>query len=121
MAARRTWRTHSIWELVLHLTAELDYARGIIEVSAGPWSEGETTWPSVTDASSAAWNEAIEDLTRAHRALVRAVKQLDDSILDQKPVRVGGTFYKMLHGTLQHNIYHSGQIALLARQTVPED
>jgi hypothetical protein len=117
VAARRPrWSAHSIWDLVAHLTAELDYARAIVEGTAGPWVEGETTWPDITDTSEAAWKEAIKDLVNANRELVCAVKQLDDNILDKKPIHVRGPFYLMLHGTLQHNIYHAGQISLLTGQ-----
>jgi uncharacterized damage-inducible protein DinB len=42
--------------------------------------------------------------------------RLDDSILDKNPIRVRGPFYLMLHGTMQHSIYHAGQISLLAGQ-----
>jgi hypothetical protein len=32
LAARKPqWSAHSIWQLVLHLTAELDYARAVID------------------------------------------------------------------------------------------
>jgi hypothetical protein len=106
-AQRPRWSAHRIWDLVVHLTAELDYARAVIEGTAGPWNEGETTWPAVTDTSKAAWQETIKDLKRANRAFVRAVRQLDDAILDEKPIRVRGPFYLMLHGTMQHNVYHS--------------
>jgi hypothetical protein len=122
VAARRPgWSAHSIWDLVAHLTAELDYARAVIKGAAGPWVEGETTWPAIVDTSDAAWRKAIADLMRANRGLVRAVRQLDDAILDQKPVRVRGPFYLMLHGTLQHNIYHAGQISLLRGQMTPAE
>lgn len=107
---------HSIWDLVTHLTAELNYARTAIEGTAGPWIEGQTTWPPITDTSEAAWQQAINDLKHANRGLVRVVEQLDDAILDQNPIRTQGPFYVMLHGTLQHNVYHAGQIALLTRQ-----
>jgi hypothetical protein len=80
------WSAHSIWELVAHLTAELDYARAVIEGTAGPWVEGETTWPAITDTSGAAWQKAVQDLTRVNRAFVRAVERLDDAILDQQPI-----------------------------------
>ena len=110
------WSAHSIWDLVAHLTAELDYARKVIEGTAGSWIEGETTWPEIRDTSEAAWREAIAHLIAANRELVRAVKQLDDSILDERPIRVRGPYYTMLHGTMQHSIYHSGQISLLAGQ-----
>jgi hypothetical protein len=58
----------------------------------------------------------VAELTRANRALVRAVKQLDDVILNQNPVRVRGPYYLMLHGTIQHNVFHAGQIDLLRGQ-----
>jgi hypothetical protein len=111
------WSAHTIWELVAHLTAELNYAHDVVAGTAGPWIEGETTWPAVTETSDAAWQKAIQDLKKANRALVRAVKQLYDTILDKNPVRVRGPFYLMLHGTIQHNVYHAGQISLLTGQT----
>ena len=109
-----TWSAHSIWELVTHLTAELNYARTVIEgKDPGPWIEGQTTWPPITDTAEGAWRQAIQDLTHANRELVRIVRQLDDAILDKNAIRVQSSFYVMLHGTLQHNVYHAGQISLL--------
>ena len=114
VATRRPrWSAHSIWDIVAHLTAELVYAREVVEGTAEPYGD---TWPAVTDTSEAAWQKAVNDLKQANRALVRAVKQLDDAVLDQKPIHVRGPFYLMLHGTMQHNIYHAGQISLLTGQ-----
>jgi len=113
---RPRWSAHSIWDLAAHLTAELDYARAVIQGTAGPWVEGETTWPPISDTSEAAWQGAMEGLKAANRALVRAVRQLDESVLDQEPIRVRGPYYLMLHGTMQHSIFHSGQISLLTGQ-----
>ena len=115
------WSAHCIWDLVVHLTAELIYAREVVDGTAGPWVAGETTWPALTDTSEAAWQKAINDLKKANRALVRAVKKLDDAILDKKPIQVRGPFYVMLHGTVQHNIYHAGQISLLTGQMTVVD
>jgi DinB superfamily len=120
-ARKPPWSAHRIWDLVGHLTAELIYARTIIEGTAGAWIEGETTWPAITDTSDAAWRKAIADLKKANRTLVRVVQQLDDSILDKKPIRVRGPFYLMLHGTMQHNIYHAGQISLLTGSLMVAD
>ena len=110
------WSAHSIWELVLHLAAELNYAREVINGTAGPWIEGETTWPTITDVSEIAWQSAIEELIKANQALICAVEQLDDTILNKQPTQVRGPYYLMLHGTMQHNIFHSGQISLLTGQ-----
>ncbi|HRQ42116.1 MAG TPA: hypothetical protein PLD25_29710 [Chloroflexota bacterium] len=110
------WSAHSIWDVVVHLTAELNYAHTVIDGTAEAWIAGETTWPAITDTSPAAWQKASAELKKANRALGHAVKQLDDSILEQKPVPVRGPFYLMLHGTIQHNVFHAGQISLLAGQ-----
>jgi uncharacterized damage-inducible protein DinB len=113
---RPLWSAHSIWELVAHLTAELRYACAVIGGTAGPWIEGETTWPPVRDHSQAMWQEALSELKNANRTLVRAVEQLADEVLDKQPVQVRGPYYVMLHGTIQHSIYHAGQISLLTGQ-----
>jgi hypothetical protein len=119
-AGKPQWSAHSIWELVAHLTAELNYARAVIERTAGPWTAGETTWPAITDTSDAAWQAAVHDLKRANRALVRVVRNLSDDVLDKKPIRVRGPYYVMLHGTMQHSIFHAGQISLLTGQSNQE-
>lgn len=112
-AKKPLWSAHTIWDIVAHLTAELIYAREVVEAIAGPYGD---TWPAITNTSEEAWEQAISDLKKANRALVRVVKKLDDDVLDQKPVRVRGPYYIMLHGTMQHNIYHAGQISLLTGQ-----
>ena len=106
--------THSIWNLVAHLTAELHYARALLEDTAGLWIEGETTWPAIPNKSEVAWQQAVEELKKANRALVRVVKQLDEAVLDQNLTGVQRPYYIVLHGTIQHNVYHAGQISLLA-------
>lgn len=117
LATRKTCpAVHNIWELVAHLTAELNYAHGVIEGTARLWIEGQTTWPAITDISEAAWRQAVEDLIQANRRLVTAISELDDAILDQSATVVGVPFYVMLHGIVQHNVYHAGQISLLKRQ-----
>ena len=69
VAIRKPRRSaHSIWSLVAHLTAELRYARAVLDGTAGPWIEGQTTWPAITNASEAAWQQAVKELKigRAH-------------------------------------------------------
>ena len=106
---------HTIWEIVVHLTAELDFARTVIDGSPPPWIEGQTTWPAVAETSTAAWQAAVGDLKRANQALVRRIRELDDEVLERQPPVVSGPFYVTLHGHIQHGVYHAGQIALLKR------
>ena len=113
---RPAWSAHSIWDLVNHLTGELQYALAVLKKTAGPWIEGETTWSTPADFSEEAWQQALADLTQANQQFIEAIQRLDDTILDQQPYRVRGPYYRMLHGTLQHTIFHTGQISLLTGQ-----
>jgi hypothetical protein len=105
------WSAHSIWSLVTHLTAELIDARQVLEGMVKPIER--KTWLEILEPSEAAWESALQELKRAHRSLVRAVRKLDDSVLNQKPIRGRSPNYRMLHGILQHYVYHAGQISLL--------
>jgi uncharacterized damage-inducible protein DinB len=113
-AARRSVAArHTIWEIIAHVGAELRYAAELIEGAAGPWIEGQTTWPAVDQVSDAAWASVLGELGRAHQSLVDAILGLDDADLDRRSERVGRSFYDLLHGVIAHNVYHAGQIRLL--------
>ena len=81
------------------------------------FSEAEN-FPRVTDKSEAAWQAALSRVGQVHRELVSAVACLEDSRLDEmvpgKP-EAHYTFYYLLHGVVQHELYHAGQIALLKK------
>ncbi len=105
---------HSIWELVLHLEA---WTAVEVERLAGkPLEEPEAgDWPAVADTSEAAWREASRRLEAAHRELVAAVERLPESRLEEMAPGRDHTIYFMLHGQVQHTVYHAGQIAVLKK------
>jgi uncharacterized damage-inducible protein DinB len=107
---------NSIWEIVRHLTLELVYHRRILEGTAEKWVAGETTWDEGVEQTEAAWAAALDELKKANRALVKAIKQLDDEILDKTAAPVSYPFYRSLNGVLHHGIFHAGQISVLKRQ-----
>ncbi|MGB0110423.1 MAG: DinB family protein, partial [Terriglobales bacterium] len=75
-------------------------------------------FPPVRDTSEAAWRKALAQVRRGHEELVAAVASLPDSRLeDVVPGKEGAhyNFYYMLHGVVQHELYHAGQIALLKK------
>ena len=108
---------HSIWELVLHIAA---WDGAVLRRLGGVAVElsGAENFPPVTDAGEAAWRAALDRVRRAHEELVAAVAALPDSRLcEMVPGKEGAhyTFYYMLHGVVQHELYHAGQIALLKK------
>jgi uncharacterized damage-inducible protein DinB len=113
-AAKPIRDVHSIREIVRHLTFWHDAVRRRIGGEVVEADEVEQ-WPVAIDSGEAAWQHELADLERTHVALLEAVSQLGAEGLEQpvpgKPYNV----YILLHGMVQHNLYHAGQIALLKK------
>lgn len=113
-AARPIAGAHSIWELVLHIAAWESAGRRRLEVDRAELSD-EENFPPVNDTSEAAWQQTVEALKDGHRELCNAIDRVDDSRLDE-PIRDGmRSVYITLHGVIQHDLYHAGQIAILKK------
>lgn len=120
-AARPIPGGHSIWELVLHLAAwKNEVRRRLAGGAAAEPLEGD--WPAVGEQTAERWSEAREHLDLAHRLLVSAIKAFPEADL-YTPSRdtrdhglgLGVSYYELLHGLVQHDTYHAGQIALLKK------
>lgn len=111
---------HTIWELVLHIAAwEHIVCRRIAGEDMIDIPD-DLDWPPVTDTSEAAWKKTVEDLERGHQQLRQAIAALSDDRLNDPAPGVSRPYsvYEMLHGIIQHDLYHAGQIALL-KKAVP--
>ena len=114
--ARTLENAHSIWELVHHIAVWEDVGRrrltgdrAAIEIS------GPEDWPPPDDKSEAAWEQAKTSLDRGHQALVAAIANVPESRLDKPIIEGLSTVYVTLHGVIQHDLYHAGQIAILKK------
>jgi uncharacterized damage-inducible protein DinB len=114
-AARPIEDAHSIWQLVRHIAAWETEAARMFEGKSYETLEGDADWPPVVDTTAAAWTGALGELEHAQRALVDACASLSDEQLDQMVPGREFSFYFLLHGVIQHNIYHAGQIAILKK------
>ena len=112
---------HSIWELVLHITACKNEVRR--RLSGAPAAEpADGDWPPVGDVTPERWRAALDRLETSHRLLISAIREFPeaDLYIPSKDTRdpalgIGVTYYELLHGLVQHDVYHSGQIAMLRR------
>jgi hypothetical protein len=105
---------HTIWELVLHLAANIDFVLARLdghELELSPAAD----WPAVSETvdPTAAWTEALAALDSRYDMLTRKVRTLDDARLGEQVVGRPYDVYVMLHGIIDHNVYHAGQVALL--------
>ena len=114
-AARPIKGAHSIWELVLHITAWTEIARERLAGSAKADPTPDEDWPPVRDSSPEAWRAARERLKAAHRELAAEVAELDDAVLISRLPGKDHTALVMYHGIIEHDAYHGGQIAILKK------
>jgi uncharacterized damage-inducible protein DinB len=116
-AAKPLPGVHSIWELVLHI-AVWDSVAGRRLGGEKLQPTGVRNFPRVAKLTEAAWRKAVAHLKRTHDALVKNVAALPDSRLCDRVPGKRYDFYFMLHGVMQHELYHAGQIAILKKTRV---
>lgn len=114
---------HTIWEIVLHLIVWDDETRKCLEGEAFPRLPDEENWPPIKDTSEEAWKETVEELKRVHQRLHETLAKFDPQKLDHK-INIDESwtepwsttsYYELLHGTIHHDVYHTGQIAILRK------
>ena len=113
-SARPIQGAHSIWEIVLHMRwvheLVLDRLRG------KPTKHSDSlSWPRVEEENNTAWAAAQGALVVTCKTVLDEVARLDDSHLHQPILEGFATRYETLHGLVQHDLYHTGQIAILKK------
>jgi uncharacterized damage-inducible protein DinB len=107
-------RGHSIWELALHIAAWEAAARRMLTGGSAEVPP-EQNFPAPAQPTEEAWRAALETVENEHQALLDAVASIPDARLDERVAGKEYSVYFLLHGVVQHNLYHAGQIALLKR------
>ena len=106
---------HSIWELVLHAEAWMQETTRALSEAKYETLKGDADWPPVAAVSDAAWAAARAAIEQSQARLNEAVTGLAEDALCSTVPGQEFTFYGLLHGVAQHNIYHAGQIGLLKK------
>ncbi len=111
-SARPIAGAHTIWELVLHITAWIRAGEmGLVgEKIHIPDAED---WPAVTSRSEEDWKNALRGMDAAYKRLRSDLSETNDARLDDTVTGQDYSVYVLLHGVVQHCLYHAGQIVLL--------
>src|SRR6478736_9415844 len=109
-ATQRISTSHSIIELVLHMAAwRVFVSKRLKEDNKFEVSDKEN-FPKRTD-----WAAALKALQQSQDELIKAINQFPEEKLTAIVPTRTYDFYTMLHGIVQHDIYHTGQIVLLKK------
>ena len=121
-AAHPLLGARSIWEIVFHVSAWIGETTQRLR-GRTPGEPAEGDWPTVKETTAEAWEQAKTALTRVHEELLRELASTPEDRLGETagaPARdraqgTGISYYVLLHGVLQHNVYHTAQIASMRR------
>lgn len=110
--------SHSIWQLVLHMTA---WTREVTRRVQGEQAAAPDTgdWPPLPSTpDERAWRSTLAALDDAHATLRSAVRAIDASRLSayvgdarHAALGTGVTYAQTINGLVQHDAYHCGQVA----------
>jgi hypothetical protein len=115
MAAKRPLPdVHSIWELVHHIAAWVNIVQRRVLGEAVAVCE-DINFPPVRETTHEAWQQSKRSMAGAEEELRATILRLPQSRLDEPAIPGGDSVYVLLHGAVQHSLYHAGQIALLKK------
>lgn len=104
--------THSIIELVLHMVSWRIFVIKRLNGDHDFQVTDEFNFPKPET-----WEEAVNKLQLSQQELIKAVKKFPEERLGEicPSKEHKYTYYTLLHGIAQHDVYHLGQIALLKK------
>jgi len=108
---------HSIGEIVLHIVNWHDVVRRRIEGET-PDVTDDQDWPRAAFASETEWKATTQRLFDTGRTLSDTIARFPEERLQEERGNNAGTWYQLLIGILQHDLYHAGQVGLLKKAAV---
>lgn len=105
---------NSIWEVVNHV---ISWRLAILERIEGREvkSPEHNFFVPVTDQSAEAWNNTLNKLQDSQDKWINYLRNFPEKEFDMVPDRKPFSKYELVHGILQHDAYHLGQIRILAK------
>jgi uncharacterized damage-inducible protein DinB len=104
--------THTIIEIVAHMTAWRTFVIRKLEGDEHYSVEGHMNFPSVSD-----WSKVQQDLFESQAKLISALQNFPGTRLSEVVSHDSYryTYYALLHGIIHHDVYHTGQISLIKK------
>ena len=113
-SARPIPNAHTIWEIVLHVSAWAEIARARLAGQRTGDATPDEDWPPAGTGADA-WQRTVERLAASHNALAGDVRDLTEEALASSIHELDYTVEVLLDGVVEHGTYHGGQIALLRK------
>ena len=113
-ANKKIGEHNSIWEILHHL---IEWRSNVLQriQSKVMISPDNNYFSAIDDDSESAWKNTVNKLTASQESWVELLNNIrEDDLENTYPVN-GMSYYEHIHGILQHDAYHLGQINLLLK------
>lgn len=112
---RRIEKSNNIAELVYHMASWRIYAIKKLEGDVDYDVDDETNFLKLDHVSEKEWEILLDRLESSQEKLAHILEAIPESKLMEKVPGRQYNFYFLLHGIIQHDLYHLGQIVLLKK------
>ena len=72
-------------------------------------------WRELDHSDKSLWKQGLKKFAQLHNELADLIQQQKDELLSQPVEERNYDFRKLLHGIIEHDIYHLGQIAYIKK------
>jgi uncharacterized damage-inducible protein DinB len=112
------WNT--IWEITNHM---ISWRENVLRRVQGEviQSPANNYVEPVTDQSEEAWKNTLARFKATQIAWTAFITRFDNADFENVYPPNGLTYYEHMHGILQHDAYHLGQIVIMAKRIVKSD
>jgi len=118
-AYERQGHAHTIIEIVMHMVSWTEEV--IDRLNEKPASLPVSgNWPHPGEPDEQKWKMWIDDLKLVNVNLLQTIRDFpqdkwDEPTIDEREGEPVTTYQDLIHGFIQHQVYHAGQIAVLLR------
>lgn len=113
-AKKVTSGRNSIWQIVNHMIAWRENV--LLRVQGNEVTAPNNNYFTQLEIiSETEWQKALERLANSQDQWIRFLENFDESQFDRIYASNKMSYYEHIHGILQHDAYHLGQIVLLSK------
>jgi uncharacterized damage-inducible protein DinB len=106
--------SNSIWEIVQHL---ISWRQNVIQRLKGIQmvTPAHNYFEIIENKSTTDWNKTLKALAVTNKEWIEFLETFKTTNFDKIYAANEMTFYEHIHGILQHDAYHLGQIVMIAK------
>ncbi|MFQ6602575.1 DinB family protein [Flavobacterium sp. C3NV] len=105
---------NTIWEIVNHL---IQWRRNILRRVQGEiiTTPDHNYFVPILDSSEASWEQSLQSLAKSQEMWNACLSDFNDADFEKIDQNNNHNFYEDIHGIIQHDVYHLGQIVILKK------